>query len=105
MYTSLSFHLLPAYPLPPADLLLSHFLQVRDLRANWETKPPISAKPEPSERRSRREGEEERRSRGEGGEEEMRVGVSLATKGRKDSDSSSRGRMGRWVALLVLCEV
>ena len=29
--------------------------QVRDLRAAWEPKPPVSAKPEPRERRSRKE--------------------------------------------------
>ena len=35
-----------------------------------------------------------RRSREEGGGEERRRGVSVTTKARKDSDSSSRGRMG-----------
>ena len=67
-------------------------LQVRDLRAAWEPKPPtkpaVGQKPEPRERRGRREGER--------GEVERKRGASVSSSVRKDSDSSSRGRMGRW---------
>merc|ERR1719400_387275 len=38
---------------PPAPL--DRTSKVRDLRAAWEPKPPVSAKPEPRERRSRKE--------------------------------------------------
>ena len=68
----------------PASNAASAAGKVRDLRANWENKPPISLKPSASEvRRSKRE-----------------TPVTSVTsppasrKTRTDSDTSSRGRMG-----------
>ena len=62
--------------------------KVRDLRANWENKPPISLKPSVSEvRRSKRD-----TSRDPG--PTSMTSPPVARKTRTDSDTSSRGRMG-----------
>ena len=70
----------------PSDMN-NQFNKVKDLRANWENKPPIGIKP--AERKSKRDSSLSRD--GCTSPPVARRGIS---KSRKDSDSSSRGRMG-----------
>jgi len=70
-----------------ASDITNQFNKVKDLRANWENKPPIGIKP--TERKSKRDSSLSRD--GCTSPPVARRGIS---KSRKDSDSSSRGRMG-----------